>query len=48
MEKTSLQVEKDMLDELDKIAGKRGMTRSQVMRKFLAEKIQECKDEGEI
>ena len=48
MEKTSVQMEQDMLNDLDKIAEKRGMNRSQVIRKFLEEKIQESKDEGEI
>lgn len=48
MEKTSFQAEQDMLDDLQKVADKRGMKRSQVIRKFLDEKIQECKDGGEI
>ena len=48
MDKTSLQLEPNSIADLDKIADKRGMTRSQVMRKFLDEKIQDCKDKGEI
>lgn len=48
MEKTSFQAEQDMLDDLQKIADARGMNRSQVIRKFLEEKIQEAKDKGEI
>ena len=48
MEKTSVQMEQDMIDELDKIAEKRGMNRSQVIRKALEDYIQKCKDKGEI
>lgn len=48
MEKTSFQAEQDMLDDLDKVANVRGMTKSQVIRKFLGDKIQDSKDEGEI
>lgn len=48
MEKTSLQIEQDMLDDLDKLAEVRGMKRSQVMRKGLAVYIKDCKNKGEI
>jgi len=48
MEKTSVQMEQDMIDDLDAIALKRGMNRSQVIRKELADSITVCKKKGEI
>lgn len=39
MEKTSVQMEQVMIDDLEKIAKDRGMTRSQLVRKFLSENI---------
>ena len=48
MEKTSLQMEQDMIADLDKIAKVRGMNRSQVIRKALGEYIKACKKKGEI
>lgn len=48
MEKTSLQMEQDMINDLDSIAEVRGMNRSQVMRKGLEEFIKLCRTKGEI
>jgi len=48
MEKTSVQMEEDMIKELDAIATARGMNRSQVIRQANKEYIQACKDKGEI
>ena len=48
MEKTSLQMEQDMIDDLEAIAKARGMNRSQVMRKGLEGFIAKCRGRGEI
>lgn len=48
MEKTSVQLELDTILALDKVAAKRGMNRSQVMRKAIEDFLAECKKAGEF
>ncbi len=48
MEKTSVQMEQDMIDDLDAIAKYFGMNRSQVIRKAVENHIESCKEKGEI
>lgn len=45
MEKTSVQMEKDMVDDIDKIAELEEQNRSQVIRKVLREYIAKYKEE---
>lgn len=46
MEKTSVQMEQDMLDDLDTIAKEDGMNRSQIIRKACKEYIKIRKGES--
>ena len=48
MDKTSVQMEKDMVADLDAIAEKRGMTRSQIIRLANKNLIEESRKKGEI
>jgi len=48
MEKTSVQMEQDMIKDLDAVAIVRGMNRSQIIRKALQDYLEDCKKKGEI